>query len=134
MILRALDIFLTIAHLAILSFNLFGWIWPATRKLHLVVVLITAFCWLILGIWHGLGYCPITDWQWQIKEKLGEGNLPSSFVTYCLYGIGLKMIPVAVITYATGISFAIAGGLALYFNVVRRWIGLGRQSDPISKG
>ncbi len=120
--LKALDIFLSFAHLAILVFNLFGWIWPSTRKLHLVVVLTTAFCWLVLGIWYGIGYCPITDWQWQLKAKLGETNLPNSFVTYCLYGIGLKMIPVPVITWATGISFSIAGVLSLYLNIFRKWM------------
>jgi hypothetical protein len=127
--LKILDIFLTILHLAILLFNLFGWVWPSTRKLHLVIVLITAFCWLVLGIWHGIGYCPITDWQWQLKARLGETNLPNSFVTYCLYGIGLKMIPVSVIEYATGISFSIAGGLALYFNIFRRWMKGNRKQQ-----
>jgi hypothetical protein len=23
-------------------------------------------------MWYGLGYCPITHWQWIIKTKLGE--------------------------------------------------------------
>jgi len=119
---KTLDIFLTFLHLAILLFNLFGWIWPSARKLHLFVVLVTTFCWIVLGIWHGIGYCPITDWQWQVKAKLGQTNLPDSFVTYCLYGIGLKMIPVQVITWATGVSFSIAGLLSLYFNIFRRWI------------
>jgi hypothetical protein len=118
--LKVLDIFLTVVHLVILLFNLFGWIWPATRKLHLVVVLTTAFCWLILGIWYGIGYCPVTDLQWQIKEKLGETNLPSSFVTYCLYGIGLKNISPTFVALWTGILFSMAGVLSLYFNIFKR--------------
>jgi hypothetical protein len=120
--LYTLDIFLTILHLCVLLFNLFGWIWPKTRKAHLVVVLITAFCWLVLGIWYGIGYCPITDWQWQVKEKMGVHNLPNSFVTYCLYGMGLKNIPPAMVDVFTGVSFATAGFLALYFNFFRSWI------------
>jgi hypothetical protein len=129
--LKVLDVFLTFTHLAILLFNLFGWIWVKTRKLHLIVVLITAFCWLILGIWHGIGYCPITDWQWQVKEKLGETALPNSFVTYCLYGIGFKNIPVPVIDIITGVSFSIAGLLALYFNFFRKWWIRGKDRQTI---
>ena len=117
--LKAFDSFLTVVHLSILLFNLFGWIWPSTRKMHLVVVLVTAFCWLVLGIWYGIGFCPVTHLQWEVKAALGETNLPNSFVTYCLYGIGLKMIPENAITWGTGISFAMAGSLALYFNVFR---------------
>ena len=72
MILVIVDIVLTIFHTALTLFNLTGWIWPRTRRLHLWVVGITAFCWLVLGMWYGLGYCPITHWQWIIKTKLGE--------------------------------------------------------------
>jgi len=116
--LRIADVLLFIVHLAILGFNLLGWIWPKTRRLHLIVVLITAFCWLILGIWYGIGYCPVTDLQWRVKEQLGEHNLPGSFVTYCLQAIGLN-ISGDVVSAGTGIAFAMAGALALYFNIVR---------------
>jgi len=118
--LHILDIFLTVFHLCILTFNLLGWIWKKTRRLHLIVVLITAFCWLVLGIWKGIGYCPITDIQWQIKEKLGYHHLPNSFVAYCLDGIGLHNIPSALVDVLTGTSFVIAGLLAFYFNFFRK--------------
>src|SRR5215467_6957172 len=77
-----LNSFLTLLHLIIIVFNLLGWIFPATRKANFICILATAFCWFVLGIWFGWGYCPITDWQWHVKEKLGETNLPSSFITY----------------------------------------------------
>lgn len=48
--LKLLDFLLTIFHLLIIGFNLLGWIWPKTRKLHLVCVLITTACWLGLVI------------------------------------------------------------------------------------
>src|SRR4030095_4497662 len=76
------DIFFTILHLAIIGFNLFAWIWKKTRRALLIVAGITLLCWFLLGIWYGWGYCPITDWQWQVKEKLGETNPPNSFVKY----------------------------------------------------
>ncbi len=80
--LNLLDALLTFVHLLIVGFNLLGWMWYKTRRAHFVVVMITASCWFILGIWYGIGYCPVTDWQWQVKERLGEHNLPNSFIKY----------------------------------------------------
>ena len=82
MILVVLDFLLTILHFLIIGFNLFGWIIKQTRKLHFWFAMLTLACWTILGIWYGIGYCPITDWQWDIKTKLGEQNLPGSFIKY----------------------------------------------------
>src|SRR6185295_10996259 len=80
--LHFIDGLFTLLHIIIILFNLFGWILPATRKAHFICIVITAFCWFILGIWFGWGYCPLTDWQWSIKEQLGETNLPASFITW----------------------------------------------------
>lgn len=80
--LALLDVLLSILHLLIIGFNLFGWIFKATRRIHFWFTMLTLSCWTLLGIWFGLGYCPITDWQWKVKEKLGEKNLPDSFIKY----------------------------------------------------
>ncbi len=80
--LMVLDCLLTILHLIIIGFNLLGWIFKSTRKIHFWFTMLTLSCWIILGIWFGFGYCPITDWQWHIKTQLGEQNLPDSFVKY----------------------------------------------------
>lgn len=80
--LALLDVLFSILHLLIIGFNLFGWLFKATRRLHFWFAMLTLGCWTILGIWFGLGYCPITDWQWQIKEQMGEQNLPGSFIKY----------------------------------------------------
>jgi hypothetical protein len=114
-----LDWFFTLLHIVIIGFNLFGWIWPATRKLHLIVVALTLSCWLILGIWYGVGYCPITDWQWQIKEKAGEINLPDSFVKYYADKISGQDISSALIDSITGISFTTAILITIYINFIR---------------
>ncbi|MCW3107811.1 MAG: hypothetical protein JWQ09_2317, partial [Segetibacter sp.] len=55
---------------------------PKTKKAHFISILLTAGSWFLLGIWFGWGYCPVTDWQWQVKEKLGEKGLPASFIEY----------------------------------------------------
>lgn len=114
--LQFLDILLTFVHLAIILFNLFGWIFPATRKAHLVSVGLTAGSWFILGIWFGWGYCPVTDWQWQVKEKLGEHNLPASFITYYADKLTGKNFSPSFINAVTVISFALAIVASIYVN------------------
>ena len=77
-----LDLAFLVGHSALIAFNLFGWIWPKTRRLHLLSILLTAASWLALAPWFGLGYCPCTDWHWQIKEALGQTDLPNNYLTY----------------------------------------------------
>lgn len=117
--LKLLDIFFTLLHLSVIGFNLLGWIWRATRKLHLYGVLLTASSWLLLGIWYGLGYCPFTDWQWQVKNKLGEQNLPNSFVKYQIDKITGGDFNAMVIDVVTGVSFAAVALLSFYLNIAR---------------
>ncbi len=77
-----LDIFFLIFHSSLVVFTLVGWIWKKTRKVHLLALTLTMCSWFGLGIWYGFGYCPCTDWHWQVKSKLGEMNLPISYVKY----------------------------------------------------
>lgn len=120
MSLQLLDYSLTILHLLIIGLNLFAWIWPKTRKLHLYIVGITLFCWLILGIWYGIGYCPITDWQWQVKTELGETNLPNSFVKYYLDKLIAKDIPDLTVDLITFGLFLIAIICSVKLNFFKR--------------
>lgn len=113
------DYLYTGLHLVIISFNLLGWIWPATRKLHFICVLLTAGSWLLLGIWYGIGYCPITDWQWQVKEKLGEKDLPASFIKYYADKISGRSISAALINFLTAFLFGLAALLSIYVNFFR---------------
>jgi hypothetical protein len=119
-VLHFLDILLTFAHLAIIIFNLFAWIWVKTRKAHLIVAGITLGSWFILGIWFGWGYCPFTDWQWDVKEKLGETDLPNSFVKYFADKITGKDFPPTLIDRITLISFLIAIACSLYVSFFRK--------------
>jgi Protein of Unknown function (DUF2784) len=119
-LLKFLDILLTATHFALISFNLFGWIWPATRKAHLVTVTATAFSWFILGIWFGWGYCPITDWEWRVKQKLGETNLPNSFIKYYADKISGKNIDALLVDAATLLTFLAVIALTIYFNFFKK--------------
>jgi hypothetical protein len=113
---KILDALLTLLHLLIIGFNLLGWIWTKTRRLHFIVISITAACWFILGIWFGIGYCPITDWQWHIKEQLGEHDLPGSFIKYFADKVSGMNINSTLIDVITAVCFFIAAGLSVYLN------------------
>lgn len=82
MIYRFLDIFFLSFHFLLVVFVLTGWIWRKTRRWHLFVVLLVLASWFILGLWYGIGYCPLTDWHWQVLARLGHAGLPSSYIAY----------------------------------------------------
>lgn len=103
--LQALDLLLTITHLVVILFNMTGWIFPATRKIHFWVVVTTLASWGILGIWYGFGYCFLTDWQWSVKAKLGETGLPNSFIKYFADDITGKDFDAAMVDSVTAIVF-----------------------------
>ena len=110
-----LDWFFTLVHIAFIGFNMLGWIWPQTRKPHFICVMLTLFSWLVLGLWYGIGYCPITDWQWQVKEHLGETNLPNSFIKYFADKVSGRNISADLVDSVTAIGFGFALLNALYF-------------------
>lgn len=115
--LRTLDAFYTLLHFLIIGFNLLGWIWKATRQLHFYTVMLTAASWLLLGIWFGLGYCPITDWQWTVKTQLGEKDLPDSFIKYQADRLMGRDFSPALINWITAISFSAVTVIAIYFRI-----------------
>lgn len=77
-----LDWFFLVFHFALIVFILFGWIWKRLRPYNLAVILLTFASWSLLGIWYGFGYCPFTDWHWQVLRELGHTGLPASYVSY----------------------------------------------------
>lgn len=78
-----LDYFLTAFHLIFVLFVLSGWYWKKTRLAHRWALIFTISAWFLIGWYVGtIGYCPLTDWHWDIKRSLGETNIPSSFIQY----------------------------------------------------
>ncbi|WGF93043.1 DUF2784 family protein [Aequorivita marisscotiae] len=74
--------FFIVFHSGLIVFNLFGWIFRKTRKLHFFTLALTLFSWLVLGIWNGFGYCFLTDWHYDILRNLGKTNLPNSYISF----------------------------------------------------
>lgn len=80
--LEFLDYFFFVFHTVLIFFNLFGWVWKKTRLLNLIVILLTAGSWGILGIWYGFGYCPFTDWHWRVRMELGHEIMTGSYIKF----------------------------------------------------
>ena len=77
-----LDYAFLVAHTALILFNLFGWVWERTLRFNLLSIILTVTAWFAFAPWYGLGYCPCTDWHWQVKEALGQTDLPNNYLTY----------------------------------------------------
>lgn len=72
------------AHISIIAFALLGWVLPSLRQLHLVLLALILGSWFILGQWLGIGYCPISDGHWRLKETLGEGRPKGTYIHHVL--------------------------------------------------
>ena len=83
-ILIFLDYFFIIFHTVFILFNLTGWMFRKTRKIHFATMLLTFFSWFILGIWFGWGYCFCTDWHWKVRTALGYANGSRSYIHFLL--------------------------------------------------
>ena len=77
-----LNIFFFVFHTCVILFNVFGWIWKKTRLANLILLSATAFSWFFLGIWYGFGFCPCTDWHWQVRMKLGLYDSSTSYLEF----------------------------------------------------
>jgi len=115
-----LDKFFFVFQSTLIVLILLGWAWKKTRLVNLAIILLTAFSWFILGIWYGYGYCPSTDWHWQVRAKLGIRDMPTSYTKFLLdslTGWDVKQKTVDVITLILLIGALTA---SLYTNI-RTW-------------
>lgn len=74
---QALNVGFFVFHTSWVVFNCVGWIWRRTRPWHLATTALTAVSWFGLGIYYGWGYCPCTDWHWQVRGRMGFDDPPS---------------------------------------------------------
>jgi hypothetical protein len=107
--LKLLDIFFLVFHSLFTIFNMTGWIWKKTRKLHLATMLLTAGSWFILGIWYGWGFCFCTDWHWQVREAMGRPIRSDSYIHFLILEItGINLPPHLVDTVTLAVFIACA--------------------------
>jgi len=78
---------------------------------------LTGLSWIVLGFIVGaIGYCPLTDWHFKVLIKLGENDLPSSYIKYLsdrLTGLDLNEAFVDKITLCV---FIAAFSISLFLN------------------
>ncbi len=117
-----LDAVLVALHTLLVGFNALGWAWRRTRRLHLIAISATLLSWFGLGVVYGWGYCPLTDWHWQVKRALGETRLPASCMKYYLDRItGVDWSPALVDTLVIGTALgALVLSVALNVRDLRR--------------
>jgi hypothetical protein len=115
-----INYFFFIFHVVLIFFNLFGWIPKKLRKLNLVTLSLTAFSWFALGIFYGFGYCFLTDWHWQVREKLGYSTVSNSYIHFLIMELtGISLEENLVDTF-TAILFFTAFALSIYVNIKNR--------------
>jgi hypothetical protein len=103
-------------HVSLILFNLFGWIFKRFRKWNLLTLGLTAFSWFVLGIFYGFGYCVLTDWHWDIREKLGYDNPFNSYIHFLIVSIFSITVSERAVDILTGVLFAMAVIMSLITN------------------
>jgi hypothetical protein len=117
MVYQFLNIFFFIFHTVFTLFNIVGWAFTKTRKLHLVTLSLTAFSWFVLGIWYGWGYCFCTHWHWAVREKLGYHDSSHSYIHFLILKLTGANLNPQLAENGTLILFLLSFALSIWFNV-----------------
>ncbi|HUW59895.1 MAG TPA: DUF2784 family protein [Candidatus Bathyarchaeia archaeon] len=116
---RGLDAFFFVFHTGLVLFVLVGWLPRRTRLAHLVVVVLTGLSWFGLGLWYGIGYCPSTQWHWQVRQRLGYGEMSDSYLKFVfdrLTGLDANRAVVDAVAFGSFLAVAV---VSLALNVAR---------------
>lgn len=112
-----LNIFFFVFHFVLILFNLFGWILPRFRKLHLISIALTAFSWLVLGAFYGWGYCFLTDWHYQIRNDLGLVIDSPSYIHFLLLRMGVDFVSIGTTNSITAVVFVCLVVISIIVNI-----------------
>lgn len=118
--LRIANTFFYVFHTVLIIFNLFGWILKRTRKFNLITLLLTFGSWVLLGIWKGWGYCFLTDWHYEVLRRLGEHNLPNSYIAFLIKKITGWVPNTELINFFTLAMAVLALSCSLWANLISR--------------
>jgi hypothetical protein len=112
-----LDVFFVVFHLAVIVFNLFGWIFRPLRKWNLGLLIATGLSWVVLGFFYGFGYCPLTEWHWDVLAHKGNPPSETSYTQYLInrvFGVSISSLAA---DRATLIGYLAALALSLWVNI-----------------
>jgi hypothetical protein len=97
---------------------MFGWIWKKIRPANLITLALTGSSWLFLGLIVGVpGYCPLTDWHFNILYRLGKTDLPASYIKYLVDRLTGLNVSQALVDNATLYGFLVALAISLFLNI-----------------
>lgn len=108
--------FFYLFHTTLIVFNLLGWAHYKTRRLNLITLIATFTSWGLLGIWKGWGYCFLTDWHYRILRRLGEVDLPSSYIAFLVERLTGWLPGTALVNTLTLSLTLLAFGCSLWTN------------------
>ncbi|WP_207513671.1 DUF2784 domain-containing protein [Longitalea luteola] len=114
---QVLNYFFFAFHTVFTLFNIFGWMFRATRKWNLITLLLTAFSWFVLGIWYGWGYCFCTDWHWDVRERLGYHDQQNSYINFLLLKLTGINFNEDLVNHVTLIVFVISLVMSIWLNI-----------------
>lgn len=114
---KAANIFFFVFHIALIFFNLFGWIPKKLRRWNLAALSLTAFSWIVLGFFYGFGYCFLTDWHWDLREQLGYSTDSNSYIHFLITELTGISIEENLVDILTAVFFFAAFALSIYVNV-----------------
>ena len=114
---KVLDYFFFFFHTSLILFNSLGWIFPPFRKWNLIMLLLTAFSWFVLGIWFGWGYCLCTDWHWTIRRHLGYHDMSNSYIHFLILKFTGVNFPERLVNTVTSIVFVLSLSISLWLNL-----------------
>jgi hypothetical protein len=110
-----LNIVFFVFHTSWIAFNCLGWLWRGTRRWHLMAVSLTALSWFGLGLRYGWGYCPFTDWHWEVRARLGHHDPPSYIQLLIREVLGIDAGPIWADALAA-ITLAVVALLSVVLN------------------
>ena len=111
--------FFLIFHTILTLFNLLGWMWKKIRLANFITLMLTGISWFGLGIFYGIGYCPLTDWHWQVLEKLKHHDLPYSYIKYLIERLTNINVNANIAEISTAVAFFFAVIMSVYYNFFR---------------
>jgi hypothetical protein len=94
-----------------------GWIFKATRKWNLILLLLTGCSWFILGIWYGWGYCVCTDWHWDVRRKLGYIEESDNYIHFLFLKLTGINLPDKLVENGVMIFFVLSLAMSISLNL-----------------
>jgi hypothetical protein len=119
--LHAIDVLFFVFHTALILFNLAGWVWAPTRRLHFICIAATLFSWVVMGAFFGFGYCLCTDWHFQVRRSLGlpvVGHTYLQLMAQVFLGIEMSQT-VSNVLAGGGLLFILAAMVTVWIR--QRW-------------